>query len=98
METEKKNKKYIVRYLSRNSVCLKIHPWRDAVFDVGHQTALRILKFLIVSLQSGFCQCYQEFSHVINMLEFLIDSPFKMNLLHLLLKFRAYILSISGEK
>ena len=41
-------------YLSRDLLCQKIHPLRDAAFGADCLTRLRILKIITVGLKNGF--------------------------------------------
>ena len=46
-----KRYKYVVPYLSRDLICQKIHPLRDAAFGIDYLTPFRILKIIIVVLK-----------------------------------------------
>ena len=46
-----KRYKYVVPYLSQDSIYQNINPLRDAAFDADCLTALRILKIVAVGLK-----------------------------------------------
>ena len=48
-----KRYKYVVLYLSRDLIYPKIHSLRDAAFGADCLTPVRILKILIVCMDSG---------------------------------------------
>ena len=66
--------KYLVAYLTRDFICQKIHPLRDAAFGADYLTPFRILKIVIVGLKwilvmlSGIATCCKNF-------QILISSP-----------------------
>ena len=84
--------KYIDEHLSRDLLHQKLHPLRDAAFDADCLTPLRILKIITI-VQKWILVMLSRIITYCKKFQILMCGLLQMKSLHLVLKFRGYILN-----